>query len=174
MSELERTLRTGARMRLRADSMLTAALLSELVSPGDAVWVVSGWLTDVEVLDNTLGSFDAFLGESPPTTCRLSEMLALIAEAGAHVHVVTRPGPHNEEFVERLRTAVQDEQRLHVVLDPGVHEKTVCGRNWILSGSMNFTVSGLGSNEESVTYKVDGRDVAQAQLDFAERWGNGP
>lgn len=174
MSELERTLRTGARMRLRADSMLTAALLSELVSPGDAVWVVSGWLTDVEVLDNTLGSFDAFLGESPPTTGRLSEMLALIAEAGAHVHVVTRPGPHNEVFVERLRSAIQDEQRLHVVLDPSVHEKTVCGRNWILSGSMNFTVSGLGSNEESVTYKVDGRDVAQAHLDFAERWGNGP
>ena len=81
---------------------------------------------------------------------------------------------HVPAVVERLRTAVQDEQRLHVVLDPGVHEKTVCGRNWILSGSMNFTVSGLGSNEESVTYKVDGRDVAQAQLDFAERWGNGP
>ncbi len=38
---------------------------------------------------------------------------------------------------------------------------------------MNFTVSGLGSNEESVTYKVDSRDVAQAQLDFAERWATG-
>ena len=62
---------------------------------------------------------------------------------------------------------------MHVVLDPSVHEKTVCGRNWILSGSMNFTVSGLGSNEESVTYKVDSRDVAQAQLDFAERWATG-
>lgn len=174
MSELERTLRTGARMRLRADSILATALLSELVSPGVAIWVVSGWLTDVEVLDNTLGAFDAILGESPPTTCRLSEMLASIAEAGAHVHVVTRPGSHNEEFVERLRTAIPGEQRLRVVLDPGVHEKTVCGRNWILSGSMNFTVSGLGSNEESVTYKVDARDVAQAQLDFAERWGSGP
>ena len=174
MSELERTLRTGARMSLRADSMLTAALLSELLSPGDTVWVVSGWLTDVKVVDNTLGAFDAVLGETPPTTCRLSEMLALITEAGTHIHVVTRPGAHNEEFIERLRTAIQDRQRLHVVLDPSVHEKTVCGRNWILSGSMNFTVNGLGSNEESVTYKVDGRDVAQAQLDFAERWGSGP
>jgi hypothetical protein len=154
--------------------MLTAALLSELVNPGDAVWLVSGWLTDVEVLDNTLGAFDAILGESPPRACRLSEMLALIAEAGAHVHVATRPGPHNEEFVERLRTAIRDEQRLQVVLDPDVHEKTICGRNWILSGSMNFTVSGLGNNEESVTYKVGGRDVAQAQLDFAARWDNGP
>jgi PLD-like domain len=174
MSELERTLRTGARMRLRADSMLTAALLSELMSPGDAVWVVSGWLTDVEVVDDTLGAFDAILGETPPTTCRLSEMLALIAEAGARIHVVTRPGTHNEEFTGRLRAAIQDQQRLHLILDPSVHEKTVCGRNWILTGSMNFTVSELGSNEESVTYKVDGRDVAQAQLDFEERWGSGP
>jgi hypothetical protein len=35
---------------------------------------------------------------------------------------------------------------------------------------MNFTVSGLGDNEESVTYRVDDSGVAQAHLDFAERW----
>jgi hypothetical protein len=35
---------------------------------------------------------------------------------------------------------------------------------------MNFTITGLGSNEESVTYQVSGREASQAQLDFAERW----
>ncbi len=157
-------------MGLRADSILSAALLSELTFPGDSLWVVSSWITDVEVLDNTQGVFDTVLGDNPPPTCRLSQILALIAAAGARLHVVTRPGTHNEIFLRRLRAAVTDGGRLHIVLDPTVHEKTICGREWLFSGSMNFTVSGLGSNEESVTYRVSGSEAAQAQLDFTERW----
>ncbi len=170
MSELARTVRTGMRMGLRAESILSSALLSELVFPGDSLWVVSGWITDVEVLDNTQGAFDWVLGENPPPVCRLSQMMALIAAAGAMLHVVTRPVAHNEIFLRRLRGAVADGGRLHVVLDPVVHEKTICGREWLFSGSMNFTVSGLGSNEESVTYRVSSGEAAQAHLDFAERW----
>ena len=174
MTELSRTMRTGARMGLRADSILSAALLSELIFPGSSLWVVSGWITDVDVLDNAQGAYDAVLGDSPAAGCRLSQMLALIAAAGARVQVVTRPGGHNEIFVRRLRAATTDSKRLHIVLDPAVHEKTICGREWIFSGSMNFTVSGLGSNEEAVTYRVSSREAAQAQLDFAERWKDQP
>jgi hypothetical protein len=157
-------------MGLRAESILSAALLAELVFPGDSLWVVSSWITDVEVLDNSQGRFDSVLGDNPPTACPLSQMLALIAAAGGRLHVVTRPGRHNEIFVQRLRAVVADSRRLHVVLDPAVHEKTICGRDWLFSGSMNFTLSGLGSNEESVTYRVSGTEASQAQLDFAERW----
>lgn len=170
MTELTRTVRTGARMGLRAESMLSSALLAELVFPGDSLWVVSSWITDVEVLDNTQGAFDAVLGDSPPPVLHLSQMLGLIAAAGARVHVVTRPGTHNEAFLQRLRAAVTDRAQLRIILDPAVHEKTICGREWLFSGSMNFTLSGLGSNEESVTYQVSGREASQAQLDFAERW----
>jgi hypothetical protein len=174
VTELSRTVRTGARMGLRADSILSTALLSELVFPGNSLWVVSGWITDVDVLDNAQGAYNAILGDSPSSDCRLSRMLALIAAAGARLHVVTRPAAHNETFVRRLRAAVTDSKRLHIVLDPAVHEKTICGREWIFSGSMNFTVSGLGSNEEAVTYRVSSREAAQAQLDFAERWKEQP
>lgn len=170
MSDLTRTVRIGARMGLRAESILSAALLSELVFPGDSLWVVSSWITDVEIVDNTQGAFDEILGDSPPPVLYLSQMLGLIAAAGAHVHVATRPGRHNEIFLGRLRAAVTDHSHLHIILDPAVHEKTICGREWLFSGSMNFTITGLGSNEESVTYQVSGREASQAQLDFAERW----
>ena len=158
MTELARTVRTGARMGLRADSILSTALLSELVFPGNSLWVVSGWITDVEVLDNAQGAYDAILGDSPSSDCRLSRMLALIAAAGARLHVVTRPAVHNEIFLRRLRAVVPDPERLRIILDPVVHEKTICGRDWLFSGSMNFTLNGLGSNEESVTYQVNGRE----------------
>jgi hypothetical protein len=157
-------------MGLRADSILSAALLSELIFPGDSLWVVSGWITDVEVLDNTQGAFDAILGDSPSPIMRLSQMLGLIASAGARVYVVTRPAPHNEIFLRHLGAMISDQEKLRIVLDPAVHEKTICGRDWLFSGSMNFTLTGLGSNEESVTYLVSEREAAQAQLDFAERW----
>ena len=99
MSELTRTVRTGARLGLRAESILSAALLSELVFPGDSLWVVSGWITDVEIVDNTQGTFDAILGR-PPAACP-----APIADAWAHcrcrrhVYVVNPPGAHNEIFL---------------------------------------------------------------------------
>ena len=99
MSELTRTVRTGARLGLRAESILSAALMSELVFPGDSLWVVSSWITDVEIVDNTQGTFDAILGDSPPPVLHLSQMLGLIAAAGAHVHVATRPGTHNGIFL---------------------------------------------------------------------------
>lgn len=174
MSELARTVRTGSRMGLRAEAMLSAALLSELVFPGDSLWVVSSWITDVEVLDNSHGGFDSVLGDDPPAVCFLSQMLALIASAGGRLRVVTRPDTHNEIFIRRLRAAVTEAGRLRVVPDPTVHEKTICGRDWLFSGSMNFTLNGLGSNEESVTYRVGGPQASQAKLDFAERWKDLP
>jgi phosphatidylserine/phosphatidylglycerophosphate/cardiolipin synthase-like enzyme len=170
VSELTRTLRTGARMGLSAESILSTALLSELACPGESVWLVSGWITDIEVLDNRQGAFDPVLGDSSQPFWRLSQVLALIAAAGTRLHVVTRPAAHNEMFLRNLRAAVTDSTRLHITLDPAIHEKTICGREWVFSGSMNFTVNGLGSNEESVTYLVSEREAAQAQLDFAERW----
>ncbi len=171
MTGLTRTLRTGNRMRLRADSILSTALLAELAQPGGSLWLVSGWITDIEVLDNTQGAFDALLGDNPPANCRLSQMLSLIAVAGSRIHVVTRNNSHNQIFAARLRQAMTDPKgQLDFRFDDKIHEKTLCGRDWMLTGSMNFTVSGLGDNEESVTYKVDDPEVAQAHLDFAERW----
>ncbi|TDC79155.1 phospholipase D-like domain-containing protein DpdK [Streptomyces hainanensis] len=168
---LERTVRTGAGTGLRADTLLASALLAELVAPGPDLWVVSAWISDVEILDNSYAGFSAILDERVGTTCRLSEMLGMIANAGSRLHIVTRPGAHNEAFVSRVRAAMRDPRPLHVEFDAEVHEKTMCGRDWILSGSMNFTVNGLGSSKEQVTYTVGGGKAAQAHLDFSEQWG---
>ncbi|WP_268995875.1 phospholipase D-like domain-containing protein DpdK [Saccharothrix luteola] len=173
MSGFERTVRTGPRLRLSADTILADALLSELVSPGPVLWVVSAWISNVDVLDNTLGAFSAVLGDEQVSRYRLADVLARIARAGSRVRVVTRPTPHNQLFVDQVRTIVGTAADLTVVFDPVEHEKTVCGRDWMISGSMNFTASGIGTNEESVRYVVDDAEVAQARLDFAARWGEG-
>ncbi|GAA0957261.1 phospholipase D-like domain-containing protein DpdK [Streptomyces rhizosphaericus] len=172
MKSQERTLRTGQYTAIRVDTMLSAALIAEFIAPSDHLWLVSAWITDVQVLDNSHGAYDALFGDTPPLGCRLSDAVARIAHGGAHVHVVTRDDPHNEDFLRHLMKAASG-RKLHIVRDPDTHEKTLCGNDWMLSGSMNFTIRGMARNDEKITYRA-GRDAAaQARIDLAERWGNG-
>ncbi|MEU9188209.1 phospholipase D-like domain-containing protein DpdK [Streptomyces sp. NPDC048484] len=171
MKELTRTVRTGARTGLRIDSILSAALMAEMLNPSSDLWLVSPWITDVQVIDNSHGTYDAFFGDVPPSGWRLSDTLLRIAGAGARVHVVARPDPHNDAFLRRIEAPELD--GVHVHRDPDVHEKTLCGQEWILTGSMNYTVRGMAKNDELVTYKVGGPDAGQARLDLAQRWRSG-
>jgi phosphatidylserine/phosphatidylglycerophosphate/cardiolipin synthase-like enzyme len=52
-----------------------------------------------------------------------------------------------------------------------LHEKGVLGDGFYLSGSMNFTFSGISLNEEAVHYSVDPAFVAENKILFANRWG---
>ncbi|GIH72018.1 phospholipase D-like domain-containing protein DpdK [Sphaerimonospora thailandensis] len=167
---LERTVRTGNNLGLRVDDIVGTALIGELLDPGKVLWVVSGWISDVKVLDNSQGAFDSILGDDPPSVCRLSHMLALIAAAGAKICVATRHNPHNTVFIEHLNEVIRDKERLRIIRDPNMHEKTLCGNGWIMTGSMNFTISGMGDSEESVTYRTSDPSVAQAHIDFRARW----
>ncbi|MGW8943693.1 phospholipase D-like domain-containing protein DpdK [Streptomyces koyangensis] len=168
MTELTRTVRTGARTGLSIDSMLSAAVMAEMLSPSSDLWLVSPWITDVQVIDNSHGTYDALFGDVPPGGWRLSDALLRIAGAGTRVHVVTRPDPHNDPFLRRIEAP--ELVNLFVHRDPDVHEKTLCGQDWILTGSMNYTVRGMAKNDELVTYNVGGPDAGQARLDLAQRW----
>lgn len=170
MMPLERTVRTGNNLGLRADNIVGTALIGELLGPGKTLWIVSGWISDVKVLDNSQGAFDSILGDDPPNVCRLSHMLALVAATGTKVCVATRPNPHNTIFLEHISEAIRNKNRLRIIRDPNMHEKTLCGNSWIMTGSMNFTKSGMGNNEESVTYRTSDPSVAQAHIDFRARW----
>lgn len=164
-----RTLRTNARSALRADSLIRTALLAQLAASGGEVWLVSAWISDVELVDNTDGAFDYLLGEDPPERCRLSDLLLLLAR-GTKVRVVTRPAAANEAFVRRLRSGTDATCDLRVVEDEAIHEKCLVGPGWIFQGSMNFTRNGLARNKEQITYAMDERSAAQALVEFQHEW----
>jgi hypothetical protein len=166
---LARTVRTSPATGIRIDSLLTAVLTAELVAPSPELWLVSPWISDLVVLDNAHGSFDGLFPEDPPRTCTLSQILALLARRGARLTVVTRRVEHNSQFVRSLcRLAAPAD--VPIVWAQDVHEKTFCGGEWILSGSMNFTVRGMAVNDEAMTYVLDGSEAARARLDLARRW----
>ncbi|CAM5296468.1 phospholipase D-like domain-containing protein DpdK [Streptomyces hirsutus] len=155
MTVLRRTLRTNARSALRADSLIRTALLAQLSAPGGEVWLVSAWVSDVDLVDNADGSFDYLLGEDPPLQCRLSDLLLMLAKSGTAVRVVTQDVPANAIFLERLALGRVGRTDLEVFLDQDIHEKSLVGPGWMFDGSMNFTRNGLARNKEQISYTLD-------------------
>jgi hypothetical protein len=166
---LERTLRISPVTGIRIDPVLTAVLLAELLAPSSEIWLVSAWVSDVAAVDNSRGNYDSLFGDAVARFYQLSEILGMLTERGSQLYVVTRDVPENEPFLTRLRQTAPPEH-LRVFQSPDTHEKTFCGADWLLSGSMNFTFNGMTVNDEYVTYKVDSAAAAQARLDYAGRW----
>lgn len=167
----ERTLRISPVTGIRVDPVLTAVLLAEMLAPSDELWLVSPWISDVPALDNSRGDYDTLFADPSARVYPLSTALGKIEVGGAHLTVVTRPVDHNRSFLDRLRR-VSAPERLTVIEHPDVHEKTLCGRSWILTGSMNFTKRGMQINDEAVRYEVGETSAAQARVDLAHRWRN--
>ncbi|MGV9235001.1 phospholipase D-like domain-containing protein DpdK [Streptomyces nigra] len=170
MTVPSRTLRTNARSALRADSLIRTALLAQLSAPGGEVWLVSAWVSDVDLVDNADGSFDYLLRENPPLQCRLSDLLLMLANSGTAVRVVTQDAPANALFLERLALGRDESTDLEVFLDEVIHEKSLVGPGWMFEGSMNFTRNGLARNKEKITYSLDEADAAQAIVDYQHEW----
>jgi phosphatidylserine/phosphatidylglycerophosphate/cardiolipin synthase-like enzyme len=166
---LERTLRISPVTGIRVDPVLTAVLLAELLAPSREIWLVSAWISDVPAVDNGAGDYDSLFGDAVARIYQLSEVLGLLSVRGARLTVVTRDVRENDSFLTRLgRVAVA--KRLRVIRSPDAHEKTFCGSDWLLSGSMNFTVNGMTVNDEVITYQLDGTAAAQARIELAHRW----
>lgn len=173
MTSSHRTIRTTPRKGLRLDDSLTPLFIGELIDPSPDLWLVSGWVSDVALLDNSDQDFTSVLGEGLAGHIPLTTMLSLIAERGALLHVSVRPNIHNQDFIGRLRRQVASDQ-LHLHLDDDIHEKTLCGSNWVVSGSMNFTWNGMEVNSEAISYTIDPQLAAQTRLDFEHRWPGQP
>ena len=169
MTTWRRMIRSNPRAGVRINDALSAALVSELLDPSPHLWLVSPWVSDIVVLDNRDERLLGVLDETHAREIRLSEVLAKLVTAGSALHVAIRPDEHNDQFVDGLRRLVGDGS-FDLYEGPDLHEKTLCGHDWMITGSMNFTWRGLEMNDEAVTYTVDPATAAQARLDLEHRW----
>jgi phosphatidylserine/phosphatidylglycerophosphate/cardiolipin synthase-like enzyme len=168
VTTFRRTVRTNPRLGLKVNELISAALVSELLEPSRDLWLVSPWISDIAVLDNRDQHLDPVLGDLYVREVYLSEVLAMLARGGSTLHVAVRPDEHNTAFLERLERNLGEPLDLHRGDD--LHEKTLCGDEWVITGSMNFTWNGLAVNDEAVTYTVDRKLAAQTRLDLEHRW----
>jgi hypothetical protein len=156
-----------------AAELLQALLVAEYAAPGERVWLVSPFIGDLPVIDNR---DDRFLDLEPAwagTWVRLSRVLTGLARQGTDVRVVTTEDGARD-FLVRLRAVCAEVGvDIPVVTSHGLHQKLLLGDAFALSGSMNFTWSGVHRNLEGVRLDVDPATVAENHVHVASRWGGG-
>lgn len=154
--------------------LLQAVFVGELLAPSICVWLVSPWISDIPIIDNRAGAFEAMDSTWGPRQLRLLDCLQRCLAVGTSVVVATRPLPHNRPFLDQLVGRAEDcgaSEALVVHEAEDLHEKGLLGDDFYLSGSMNFTYGGVELLEETVKFDTADDVVAQARLVYYERWG---
>ncbi|MFJ9804633.1 phospholipase D-like domain-containing protein DpdK [Streptomyces wuyuanensis] len=155
--------------------LLGALFSAELITPSTCLWLVSPWISDVDILDNSTGTFAA-LTRFGRRRIRLAELLVTLATQGTHVVIATTSDSHNDNFRRRLTLLSRDarvQERVDVVIDPTgrLHTKALTGNDYALAGSMNITYNGIHLREEYVELRTESDFVAQARMDAFDRFG---
>lgn len=159
-----RTIRTTGTERSQAVAdAIEGVLIAELLDPSTAIWLVSPWVSDIPVIENSDGRYSG-LALLPRRPVSLIEVLERLSRANAELTVVARDDPSNVAVITRLRELCEKSQSTHLVLTENVHDKTLLTDRVLLSGSMNFTYGGTERNTESLTVVDDPEAVNSAHI----------
>jgi hypothetical protein len=154
---------------------LQALFVAELLKPSTPLWIVTPWISEVDVLDNRSGLFNGLLPDLPQRPIRLIEVLVNMLQRGGGVVIACRPDDHNRSFIESLRhrAAAEDAgyERLNCRYASELHEKGILSSSLLLSGSMNLTYNGIRRLEESITITNDADTIARTRHAYEDRWG---
>jgi len=157
--------------RQAIEDVLTTCIVGELLAPSKELWLMSAWISDIEVLDNSAGAYCSLAPDWADGPVRLSAVFRRIAELGGHIFVGMRRHPHNFAFVPRLRDLQREfPDRLSWKMSVEEHRKCFCGDLFALRGSMNFTYYGLNANEEQLTLSTNISDIKKLQMELSDSW----
>jgi len=151
--------------------LLQSVFVAELLAPSKELWLVSPWLSDIEVIRDTAGAFGPLLSGDSSTTLTMSAALTRLAAGGTLVRVVTRP-----RFSAQIHNSLA--RRGAMELDNFVwrevaelHTKGLVGDDYRIMGSMNFTFSGIQINDEAIRFDRDVGAIARTRLQFERDYG---
>jgi phosphatidylserine/phosphatidylglycerophosphate/cardiolipin synthase-like enzyme len=159
---------TDARNAVR--ELLQIVFAAELLAPSRSLWLVSPWIRDIPVLDNTTGSFLSLCPDFPLTEVRLSLVLRQLLARGSRVVIATRPDPGNTQVYDSLRgIGPVDGLIFHERAE--LHAKGIVADAFCLIGSMNLTYNGLDRLTEMLIFETNRPAVEQLRLSFQREYG---
>ncbi|GAA2745367.1 hypothetical protein GCM10009868_26610 [Terrabacter aerolatus] len=148
------------------NDLMQNLLVTELLVPSKQLWVLSPWISDIDVIDNTAGQFKTVLPGLPSRKIRLTEALVELSRRGSDVRVLTRDVESNVVARQRLENAGGLGARPTVQIHSKLHDKGLLGDRFHLQGSMNFTYFGQAVNAEGVTLTRDPHAIAEARIAY--------
>jgi len=163
-------LQTSTDSRNSVRELIQTIFATELLSPSRCLWIISPWLRDVPVLDNTTGSFMTLCPDFPIAEVRLSSVLEELLTRGTQIVIATRPDEGNRQVLDNLRsTGFEHDLIFHERSE--LHAKGIAGDSCSLIGSMNFTYNGLERLTEMLVFQTDRAAVEQVRLSFRNEYG---
>ena len=167
-------IRSSSTSNAEIRELLQGVFAAELLRPSRCLWLVSPWLSDIELLDNRSGAFASLDPQWGSRQIRLVEMLGRMLELGTEVVIATRPDAHNESFLRKLddvAKAAGNDSRLTIHRLPTLHTKGILGDDFYVSGSMNITFNGVEVLEEGLLFTTDAESVSNARIAFMDGYG---
>lgn len=171
-----RIFKTATSSQNEIRELLQFVFMSELICPGEKLWLVSPWVSNVPILDNRSGLFGSLDPTWGSQIVRLNQILIRLLSLKTRVIIVTRPDDHCKNFVQRLEEDVDSVgglDNLTVLWREELHTKGILTSKGLLTGSMNLTNNGLDLLDEQVTYDTDPQDIAQGRINFESYLGGG-
>jgi hypothetical protein len=161
--------RGGGQTRLVND-LLQTLLVSELLDPSGELLVLSPWISDIVVIDNSAGQFRSVLPGMPARPIRFTEVLTGLARRGTRVRVIIRDDEKNAPVRSRISGLPSSDPRPELIIHDNLHDKGLLSDRFHVHGSMNFTYFGQAVNEEGLTVTSDLDAIARARLDYQRRY----
>jgi phosphatidylserine/phosphatidylglycerophosphate/cardiolipin synthase-like enzyme len=164
---------TRSKHRNEIKDLLQSLMVGEFLAPSKEFWLVSPWISNLQVLDNRAGTFRGLYSGTNYRSASLVDVLEYLANTGAEVTVVTRPVDSADivQELERRSASVRVPGFLRVIERETLHTKGLLGDTFCVSGSMNFTYSGVNLNDEFVTLHTDEQEVSRIRLEFSDEYG---
>jgi hypothetical protein len=162
--------RGGGRQTRLVNDLLQTLLVTELLDPSSELLVLSPWISDIVVIDNSAGQFKSILPGMPARPIRFTEVLSELARRGTAVRIVVRDDDKNMAVRTRINDLHVAGQRPEIIIRDNIHDKGLLSNRFHVHGSMNFTFFGQAVNEEGVIVTSDPDAIARARLDYQRRY----
>ena len=163
-------LQSASDARNAVRELLQMIFAAELLAPSRSLWLVSPWIRDIPILDNTTGSFLALCPDFPLTEVRLSLVLRQLLARGSQLVIAARPDPGNTQVYDSLRGIGSDDGLIFLERSE-LHAKGIVGGAFSLIGSMNLTYNGLDRLTEMLIFETNRPAVDQLRLSFRREYG---
>lgn len=159
----------GQRQSLK--NIYQSIFFAELLAPSDPLWLFSGWISDIAIVDNRARQFQSLCPNWEAREIRLSECLDALCDRGGAVALVLRNTEHNDAFIEAIKkTKGWHDCRIGIAISDQQHAKSMVGEHFMIDGSMNYTYNGITFNDEKVVYRADERAIHEELLKLDEQW----
>lgn len=172
MTQLYRRIfKTQATGVVTIQELLQTMFVADMLISKKELWLVSPWISNVILIDNRSGNFDALNPEWGRREVRLVDVLIALMTRGTAVRIITRNDETNRPFINKMGEVAEQlalEDQLSITLREKLHTKGVLLSNSLLMGSMNLTYNGMEINDEWVEFSLGPEDLARTKLEFEQ------